>query len=161
MSFLLLGIRHWNWKLEKNLNFCKLKFIFESSCELSFLFRYINIPLRKIFPLALFTDTRVVTASLLIMVKDTATFFIRAAEHMGIFNSNGKCLKSIKQSAVSDHLLECNCSIDFDHFDILVCNANKFRLLFKESLLIKLDQPHLNKTIKSFPLKLLDWKISW
>ena len=56
--------------IEKNLNFCKLKFIFESSCELSSLFRYIKIPLRKIFPLALFTDTRVVTASLLMGISN-------------------------------------------------------------------------------------------
>ena len=83
-------------------------------------------------------------------------FFTRAAEHMGISNLTGKRLKCVKQSAVSDHLLECNCSIDFDHFDILASDANKFRLLIKESLLIKRDQPQLNKTIKSFPLKLFD-----
>ena len=81
-------------------------------------------------------------------------FFTRAAEHMGISNLTGKRLKCVKQSAVSDHLLECNCSIDFDHFDILALDADKFRLLIKESLLIKCDQPQLNKTIKSFPLKL-------
>ena len=69
---------------------------------------------------------------------------------------DGKRLKCVKQSAVSDHLLECNCPIDFDHFDILASDANKFRLLIKESLLIKRDQPQLNKTIKSFPLKLFD-----
>ena len=61
-----------------------------------------------------------------------------------------------KQSAVSDHLLEYNCSIDFDHFDILASDANKFRLLIKESLLLERDQPQLNKTIKSFPLKRFD-----
>ena len=83
-------------------------------------------------------------------------FFTRAAEHMGISNLTGKRLKSFKQSAMSDHLLECNCSIDFDHFDILASDANKFRLLIKESLLIKRDQSQLNKTIKSFPLKLFD-----
>ena len=89
-------------------------------------------------------------------------FFTRAAEHMGISNLTGKRLKCVKQSAVSDHLLECNCSIDFhfsfptDHFDILASDANKFRLLIKENLLIKRDQPQLNKTIKSFPLKLFD-----
>ena len=66
---------------------------------------------------------------------------------MGISNSTGKRLKSVKQSAVSDHLLECNCSIEFDLFDSLASNANKFRLLIKESLLIKRDQPQLNKTI--------------
>ena len=48
---------------------------------------------------------------------------------MGISNLAGKRLKCVKQSAVSDHLLECNCSIDFDHFDILASDANRFRLL--------------------------------
>ena len=64
--------------------------------------------------------------------------------------------QTIKRSAVSDHLLERNCSIDFDHFDILASDANRFRLLIKESLLIKRDQHQLNKAIKSFPLKRFD-----
>ena len=75
---------------------------------------------------------------------------------MGILNLIGKRLKCVKQSAVSDHLLECNCSIDFDHFDILASDANRFRLLIKESLLIKRDQPQLNKTIKSFSETFVD-----
>ena len=66
---------------------------------------------------------------------------------MGISKLTGKCLKCAKQSAVSDHILEYNCSIDFDHFDILACNTNKFRLFTKESLLIKSDQPQLNITV--------------
>ena len=75
---------------------------------------------------------------------------------MGISNLTVKRLKCVKQSAVSDHQLECNCSIDFDHFGILTSDANKFRLLIKESLLIKRDQPQLNKTIKSILLKFFD-----
>ena len=71
-------------------------------------------------------------------------------------NLTGKRPKSVKQSAVSGQLLECNCSIDFDHFDVLASDANKFRLLIKESLLIKRDLTLLNRTIKSFPLKLFD-----
>ena len=51
---------------------------------------------------------------------------------MGISNLTGKHLKSVKQSSASDHLLEFNCSIDFDHFDILAPNANKFGLLIIE-----------------------------
>ena len=105
----------------------------------------------------MFTDTRVVIARLLIMVKHFYRhFFTRAAEHMGSSNLTGKRLKCVKQSTVSDHLLQCNCSIDFDHFDILASDANRFRLLIKESLLIKRDQPQLNKATKSFPLKLFD-----
>ena len=83
-------------------------------------------------------------------------FFTRAAEHMGISNLTGKRLKCVKQSAVSDHLLECNCSIDFDHLDILASDTSKFRLLIKKSLLIKHDQPQSNKTITSFLLKNFD-----
>ena len=67
------------------------------------------------------------------MVKHNANFFTRAAEHMGISNLVKKRLKNVKQLAVSDHLLECNCSINFDHFDILATDANRSRLLIKES----------------------------
>ena len=73
---------------------------------------------------------------------------------MDISNLTRKRLTSVKQSAVSDHLLECNCSVDFDHFDILASDTKKFKLLIKESLFIKRDQPQLSKTIKSFSLKL-------
>ena len=51
---------------------------------------------------------------------------------MGISNLTGKHLKSVKQSSASDHLLEFSCSIDFDHFDILAPDANKFGLLIIE-----------------------------
>ena len=59
----------------------------------------------------------------------------------GISNLAAKPLKSVQQSAISDHLLECNCSIDFDHLVIPAFDAKKFRLLINESLLIKRDQP--------------------
>ena len=65
----------------------------------------------------MFTDTRAVTARLLVMVKHTTTFITRAADYTGISNLTGKRPKSIKQSAISDQRIECNCSIDFDHFD--------------------------------------------
>ena len=44
---------------------------------------------------------------------------------MNISKFTGKPLKSVKQLAVSDHLLEANCSIDFDHYDILAFEAKK------------------------------------
>ena len=82
--------------------------------------------LSKRSALTLFIDTRAVTARLPIMVKHHH-FFITAAEHQGISNLTAKCLVSVKQSAVSDHLLECNCSINFVHFKILASDANKFK----------------------------------
>ena len=62
----------------------------------------------------------------------------------------------MKESAVSDHRLQWDCIINFDNFDVLASDTNSFRLLIKESLLIKRDQSILNRTIKSFPLKLFD-----
>ena len=69
---------------------------------------------------------------------------------------SGKRLKNIKGSAVSDHLLQRNCTIDFDHFDILATGVSKFNLLVKETFLIKGDNPVLNRTTKLFPLELFD-----
>ena len=51
-----------------------------------------------------------------------------------------------RDSVVLDHLLQCNCTIDFDHFDVLATHVSKFNLLVKESLLIKRDNPVLNIT---------------
>ena len=56
---------------------------------------------------------------------------------MRISNLTQKRLESVEKSATSDQLLKCNFSIDFDHFYILASDTNKFRLLIKESLLIK------------------------
>ena len=77
--------------------------------------------------------------------KIDSYFFTRATEYMGISNLTRKRLKCVKQSAVSDHLLEYKCSVDFDHFDNLGSDANKFRLLIKDSLLIKRDQPQVEQ----------------
>ena len=62
-------------------------------------------------------------------------FFSRAAEHMGISNLTGKHLNlSDKQQYLTIYL---NITVRyFDYFDILASDANKFRLIIKESLLI-------------------------
>ena len=75
---------------------------------------------------------------------------------MGIFNLTEKRVKNMKESPVSDHCLQFDCVISFDDFDVIASDTNNFRLLIKESLLIKGDKPILNRTIKSFPLKLFD-----
>ena len=75
---------------------------------------------------------------------------------MGISNLTGKRLKNIMQSAISDHLLQCNCTTNFDDFGILAAESNKFKLLLRESHLIKRDKLILNRMIKSCPLELFD-----
>ena len=76
---------------------------------------------------------------------------------MGISNLTEKRVKNMKESAVSDHRLQCDCVISFDDFDLLASDNNNFRQLIKEILLIKRNKPILNSTIKSFPLKLYDY----
>ena len=88
--------------------------------------------------------------------KRLNTCSAKAAEHMGISNLTGKGLKNVKHSAISDHLLQCNCTINFDNFDILAAESNKFKLFLRENLLIKRDKPILSRTAKSFPLELFD-----
>ena len=75
---------------------------------------------------------------------------------LGVSNFPRKRLKNIKDSAVSDYLLQCHCIIDFGHFDILATDVSKFNLLVTDGLLIKRDNPILNRTTKRFPLVLFD-----
>ena len=75
---------------------------------------------------------------------------------MGVSNVTVKRLKNSKDSAVSDHLLQCNWTIDFDHFDILATDVSKFSLLVKKSILIKRDNTVLNRTTKPLRWELCD-----
>ena len=45
---------------------------------------------------------------------------------MGISNLTGKRLKNVKLSAISDHLLHRNRRINFDDFDIIAAESDKF-----------------------------------
>ena len=138
--------------IESNLKFCKLKVIFQSPCKLNSLFRYKDSLQKKIRSDIVY---RYMCSNCKVTYygKTYRHFFTRAAEHMGISNLTGKRLKCVKQSAVSDHLLQCNCSIDFDHFDILASDANKFRLLIKESLLIKRDRSPVEQNRQVISIK--------
>ena len=53
----------------------------------------------------------------------------------------------MKESAFFDHLLQCDCTTDFGHFDILASDSNSFRLLIKEGLLLKRGKLVLNGTV--------------
>ena len=88
--------------------------------------------------------------------KTNGHFYTRAGEHIGISNITRKLLKNGKHSAKSDYVLQYDCTINFDDFNILARDCSKFKLLLRESLLIKRDKPILNRTIKLFPLELSD-----
>ena len=141
--------------IERDLPYCKLKVIFKSKCRHNTLFRFKDSVEKKICSGIIYYYT-CSNCKVTYYRKPFQHFYTRAAEHMGISNLTGNHLKNIKQSAISDHLLECNCAINFDDFSILVTDCNKFKLLLRESLLRKQDKPVLNRMMKSIPLELFD-----
>ena len=81
---------------------------------------------------------------------------MRSGEHIGISPLTFKKTKQSKESAIHDHLLNCNNILSFEEFTILANGNRKFVLEIKESLLIKQDRPILNKSISSAKLFLFD-----
>ena len=81
---------------------------------------------------------------------------VRSGEYIGISPWTFKKTKPSKESAIRDHLLNCNNTPSFEEFTILTNGNNKFDLEIKESLLIKRDRPILNKNISSAKLFLFD-----
>ena len=139
--------------IQGNLQFCSLKVVFQSPCKLLSLFHFKDTLDKKTRSDLVYRYT-CNNCNVTYYGKTYRHFFTRAAEHMGISFLTEKRVKNVRQSAVSDHLLQCDCSINFDNFDILASETNSFRLLIKESLLIMRDKPVLNRTATCFPLKL-------
>ena len=90
--------------IENKLKFCKLKIISQLPCKLGWLFRYKDSLKKEIRSDIVYRYT-FSNSKVIYYGKKCYHFFIRAAEHMRIFNLTGKCLKSVKQSLVSDHLI--------------------------------------------------------
>ena len=133
--------------IERDLPYCKLKVIFKSKFRLNTLFRFKD-SLEKKIPYGIIYRYTCSNCKVTYYRKILRHFYTRTAEYMWISNLKGKCLKNVIQSVISDHLLQCDWPINFDDFSTIATNSNKFKLLLKESLLIQLDKPILNKTIK-------------
>ena len=134
--------------VNKIVRFCNLKVVFRSQRKLNTLFWFKDTLNKKIRSFLVYRCT-CINCNVTNYGKTCRHFFSSAAEHIDVSNLTGKWFKNIKDSAVSDHLLQCNCTIDFDHFDILANDVGKFNLLVKESLLIKRENPVLNRTAHS------------
>ena len=80
---------------------------------------------------------------------------VRSGEHIGISPLTFRKVKPLKESAICDHLLNCNNIPSFDEFTILAYGQHNYILEVKESLLIKRDRPVLNKNISSAKLFLV------
>ena len=145
--------------IERDLPYFKLKMIFRSKCRLNTLCRFKD-PLEKKIQSGIIYRYTCSNCKVTFYGKTFRHFYTRAVEQMRISNLAGRHLKNVKQSTISDHLLQYNCAISFGDFSILTTDCNKLKLLLRESLLIKLDKPILNRAIKLFPLELFDKVLS-
>ena len=68
-----------------------------------------------------------------------------SGEHIGILPLTFRKTKPSKESSIRDHLLEYDNSPSFDEFTILAHGDKKYLLEINEIILIKRDQPVLNK----------------
>ena len=126
--------------------FCKLQVIFKNERKLSNMLRFKDCVSYNLV-------SRVVDAIVPIMMRHLK---VRSSEHIWISTLTFKKTKPSKESSIRNHLLECNNnSPSFDELTILSHGNKKYLLEIKESLLIKRDQPVLNKNISSATLHLM------
>ena len=92
--------------------------------------------------------------------KTKRHFLIRMFEHLGISLSTGNNYtynpKNNNNTTVLNHINCNNCNATVDNFRIIGSARNDYLLCLKESLLIQLYKPNLNKNVKSMPLHLFD-----
>ena len=141
--------------INKNLPFCKIKFIFKSTTRLSNFFRFkdkvpFNLRSNVVYK---FSCGR---CNATYYGKTCRHLNVRIGEHSGISPLTGKKSKARKTTAVKDHMLFCDHIVSLDDFQILTSSNSEFHLKIKESLLISRDKPELNRNEKPLPLCLFD-----
>ena len=141
--------------MKGNLNFCKLQVVFRSERKLSNIFKFKDrIPYDLVSGVVYkYTCGRCNSAY---YGKTERHLKVRSGERIGISPLTLKKIKPFKESSIRDHLLECDNCPSFDEFTILAHGNKKYFLEIKESLLIKRDEPILNKNISSVTLHLFD-----
>ena len=114
--------------IERDLPYCKLKIIFRCKCRLNRFLQFKD-PLDKNIRSEITYCYTCSNCKVTYYGKTFHHFYTRVAEHIGISDLTGKHLKNVKQFVISDHLLQCNCAINFHDFGILATDCNKFKLL--------------------------------
>ena len=81
---------------------------------------------------------------------------VSSEEHIGIPPLTFRKVKPSKESAIRDHLLNCNNIPSFWWVYHLTHGYHKYIIEIKESFLIKRDIPVLNKNVSSSKMSLFD-----
>ena len=132
--------------MDRTFPYCKLKVIFRSPSKIVNHFHFKDV-LPKELCSGIVYSFKCNSCNAIYYGKRRRYFYVRAAEHMEISHLTNNLLKNVKQSAISDNLLICDCNINFDDFTTLSKDSNNMNLSIKESLLISHDKPILNKQL--------------
>ena len=85
----------------------------------------------------------------------TRPLYMRVAEHSGCSFYTGNRLASPKETAVLVHSTEFSHNVAEENFKIVGATNNEISLRILESLHIFREKPNLNKTVSSFPLRIV------
>ena len=127
--------------LKKNAPVFNLKVVFQSGKRLSTLFIFKD-KIKKMLHSNVVYKFKCNTCNNIYYGKTKRHFKVRACEHLGITPLTGKKVKSTKQKAVFDHVVQTGHNASFDDFESLTKECDEFKLLLRESLLI-LHEIHL------------------
>ena len=137
--------------MKNKLPYCNIRFFFQTKCKISNFFPFkdkISSLLRSGIVYKFHCGSY--------YGKTKRHFKVRMCEHLGISALSGKKVKGDDASAIKEHLLFSNHTLDFEDLSILATNNNDFKVTFMESLLINRDHPPSNKNNQSLPLELFD-----
>ena len=138
-----------------NLDCCKLQIVFKSQRKLANVFRFKDrLPFDLVSGVVYTYTCRRCNSSY--YGEADRRLKVRSGEHIEISPLTFRKGKPSKETAIRDHLLNCNNILSFDEFTILAYRNHKYILKIKESLLIKHDRPVLNKNISSAKLFIFD-----
>jgi len=140
--------------INDQLPFCKINIVFSSRLKIKHFFNFKGKIPKSLKSLVLY-KFKCSDCNITYIGKTCRHFQIRFSEHLGISKVTNLPLKYNKKSstAVRDHIHLCNHQNTPDNFRIIGSAKNDYHLKIKESLNILKENPHLNKTIKSFPLE--------
>ena len=137
---------------------CKLQIIFSTQNRLGDYFKFKDkIPLQcRSFILYKYLCNK---CNLVYYGKTFRHYKVRVYEHLGKSLKTDKPFKfnskNSNNTAVLNHIHNCKCKASMDDFKIIGSAKNDYHLRIKESIIIKKDNPILNKSVKSTPLSLL------
>ena len=131
--------------MNKHMNFCKLRVIFQINNRLRNYFRYKDFVMGKLCSSLIYNFLCIsCTPS---YIDKTYRYFKERISEQGVSPKTGKSVKGTLSTSARDHMLVCNHKVIYEDFKFLYIKSYRYLLELKESLFIKRDKLPLNKNL--------------